>query len=83
MPLNELDIFADILAFHVEAGVDAALGEAPIDRFKESAAEASARAAARPAAVTPAAGRLPCPKTRSPLQGRSPVARPRRRRRRR
>jgi DNA polymerase len=52
MPLNELDIFADILAFHVEAGVDIALGEAPIDRFKESAAEASARAAARPVAMT-------------------------------
>ncbi|WP_428029192.1 uracil-DNA glycosylase [Ancylobacter sp.] len=33
-----LDAIADILAFHVEAGVDVALGEAPVDRFAESEA---------------------------------------------
>jgi DNA polymerase len=66
MPLNELDIFADILAFHVEAGVDAALGEAPVDRFKESAAEASARAAARPATVMPAARPASAPQNAQP-----------------
>ncbi|MBS9478762.1 uracil-DNA glycosylase [Ancylobacter radicis] len=37
--LNERDAIADILAFHVEAGVDVALGEAPVDRFEESARE--------------------------------------------
>lgn len=30
---------ADLLAFHLEAGVDVAVGEAPVDRFAESAAE--------------------------------------------
>jgi DNA polymerase len=66
MPLNELDIFADILAFHMEAGVDAALGETPVDRFKESAAEASARAAARPAAATPPARPVSAPQNVQP-----------------
>ncbi|MCJ8143751.1 uracil-DNA glycosylase [Ancylobacter sp. A5.8] len=46
---TERDILSDILAFHVEAGVDAALGEVPVDRFAESAAEQAARAAPRPA----------------------------------
>ncbi|MFG1417827.1 uracil-DNA glycosylase [Xanthobacter sp. V0B-10] len=36
--------WSDLLAFHVEAGVDVALGEAPVDRFAESAAEQQARA---------------------------------------
>ncbi|MDF2998730.1 MAG: phage polymerase-related protein [Xanthobacteraceae bacterium] len=71
MPLNELDIFADILAFHVEAGIDVALGEAPVDRFKESAAEASARAATRPAPAVPAARPAPASPPR-------PVSEPRR-----
>lgn len=39
--LNERDLIADILAFHVEAGVDVALGDAPVDRFEESARERS------------------------------------------
>ena len=39
----------DVLAFHAEAGVDAALSEKPIDRFAESAAE-PVRAAAAAAA---------------------------------
>lgn len=44
----------DILAFHVEAGVDVALGEAPVNRF---AAAAAAREAAR--AEAPARDDLP------------------------
>ncbi|GLK84994.1 uracil-DNA glycosylase [Ancylobacter defluvii] len=45
---------ADLLAFYAEAGVDAALDDAPVDRFAESAAERSAvRAAPRPAAASP------------------------------
>ncbi|MDR6952785.1 DNA polymerase [Ancylobacter sp. 3268] len=47
---------ADLLAFYAEAGVDAALGDAPVDRFAESAAERSApRAAPRPDAAAPGA----------------------------
>ncbi len=45
--LNEHALIADILAFHVEAGVDVALGEEPVDRFEESARE---RGAPRPRA---------------------------------
>lgn len=48
--LNDRDALADILAFHVEAGVDVALGEEPVDRFAESAAERSS-AASRMAAA--------------------------------
>lgn len=46
---------ADILAFHLEAGVDVALGEAPVDRFAESAAEPARarRPPAAPAAASP------------------------------
>lgn len=78
MPLNELDIFADILAFHVEAGVDAAIGDAPVDRFQESAAEMSARAAARPAREAPArpaaaSSARPAPEPRHPAPA-QPVA---------
>lgn len=40
------DDLADLLAFHLEAGVDVAIGEEPVDRFAESAAAARARAAA-------------------------------------
>ncbi|MGU3492699.1 uracil-DNA glycosylase [Xanthobacteraceae bacterium A53D] len=39
--------FADILAFYDEAGVDVAVGDEPVDRFAESAAE-QARRPARP-----------------------------------
>lgn len=45
------DDWADILAFHLEAGVDVALGEEAVDRFAESAAEQARRAAARRAAA--------------------------------
>jgi DNA polymerase len=43
----------DILAFHLEAGVDVAVGEAPVDRFAESAAEAARLAARRASAAAP------------------------------
>lgn len=44
----------DILAFHLEAGVDVALGEVPVDRFAQSAAEAaSAARTARPEPAPP------------------------------
>ncbi|WP_394014493.1 uracil-DNA glycosylase [Roseixanthobacter pseudopolyaromaticivorans] len=46
MDSSSLDDWRDILAFHVEAGVDVAVGETPVDRFAESAA-AQAAAAAR------------------------------------
>lgn len=47
---------ADILAFHAEAGVDIAVGEAPVDRFAQSAAEqARPRAAEPPAPPRPSA----------------------------
>lgn len=45
--LNDRDALADILAFHVEAGVDVALGEEPVDRFAESVVERSSAAAGR------------------------------------
>ncbi|MEP9369019.1 uracil-DNA glycosylase family protein [Xanthobacter sp. VNH20] len=46
MDSSSFDDWRDILAFHVEAGVDVAVGETPVDRFAESAA-AQAAAAAR------------------------------------
>ncbi|WAC27349.1 uracil-DNA glycosylase [Ancylobacter sp. SL191] len=61
--LNERDAIADILAFHVEAGVDVALGDAPVDRFEESARERSMLrprpqvAESRPAPSAPAPAR--------------------------
>jgi len=62
--LSDHETLADILAFHLEAGVDIALGEEPVDRFAESAVEKSAprpraqapqSAEARPVAPRPAA----------------------------
>ncbi|MBS7542082.1 uracil-DNA glycosylase [Ancylobacter oerskovii] len=48
--IDPRDALADLLTFYAEAGVDAAIGDAPVDRFAESAAERSAvRAAVRPA----------------------------------
>ncbi|MDI4656741.1 uracil-DNA glycosylase [Xanthobacter autotrophicus] len=50
-PPDDLADLADILAFYLEAGVDVAVGEAPVDRFAESAAEqAKGRTATRTAA---------------------------------
>ncbi|MBS7537153.1 uracil-DNA glycosylase [Ancylobacter sonchi] len=47
---------ADLMAFYAEAGVDAGIGDAPVDRFAESAAERStARTAIRPAAASSSA----------------------------
>jgi len=55
-----------LLRFYAEAGVDAALSEAPVDRFAESAAQAEAaarRRGARPAPAEPIAGpRTPPPR---------------------
>ncbi|MFS8037206.1 uracil-DNA glycosylase [Xanthobacter sp. AM11] len=61
------DPWRDILAFHLEAGVDVALDEAPVDRFAQSAADAArARAAPSPAQISapaqkPAAAQEPAP----------------------
>ena len=49
-PPSNHDLIADILAFHLEAGVDVALGEEPLDRFVETAAE---KASQRPRAQPP------------------------------
>ncbi|WP_018389802.1 uracil-DNA glycosylase family protein [Ancylobacter sp. FA202] len=43
---GDRDALADILAFHLEAGVDVALGEEPVDRFAESQAARAAPPAA-------------------------------------
>ncbi len=51
-----------LLAFYAEAGVDMALGETPIDRFAESAAEAAARSQRAPQGSMPqTAARAPVP----------------------
>lgn len=63
---------AEILAFHVEAGVDIALDDAAHDRFAQSAAEAGGRAVrtpeARPAADAGAARAEVGPGERAPLR---------------
>lgn len=58
---GDRDALADILAFHLEAGVDVALGEEPVNRFAESEGSRAApstaparEAARRPAAPAPA-----------------------------
>lgn len=55
MASSSVDDWRDILAFHLEAGVDVAVGETPVDRFAESAAAQAAAAAAR-AQGTPTRG---------------------------
>ncbi|MCK0196413.1 uracil-DNA glycosylase [Ancylobacter sp. 6x-1] len=50
------DAIADILAFHVEAGVDVAMGEEPVDRFAESGSEARSPARMQRPAETPQPG---------------------------
>lgn len=56
---GDRDALADILAFHLEAGVDVALGEEPVNRFAESeASRASAPATGRDA-PRPALARAP------------------------
>lgn len=72
---RDFDDWADILAFHWEAGVDVAIGEVPVDRFAESAAEPSRpRAPAAPArdAAASQAGLAP----RSPAPSRNQPAYP-------
>ncbi len=56
--------WSDILAFHLEAGVDVAVGEVPVDRFAESAAEAARRASARTG--LPGAGAMAAPRVAMP-----------------
>ena len=51
----------DLLTFYVEAGVDVALGETPIDRFADVAPPAPQPEAVRPAAAEPARERRPLP----------------------
>lgn len=68
---GDRDALADILAFHLEAGVDVALGEEPVDRFAESQAARGAppplaapdapRTAGAAAAPVPPARRAPAP----------------------
>ena len=68
---GDRDALADILAFHLEAGVDVALGEEPVDRFAESqaargagpplAAQEPPRTAGAAAAPAPPARRTPAP----------------------
>ena len=61
--LSDSNVLAELLAFHLEAGVDVALGEAPVDRFEESANE---RAVLRARAGTgaPTAGTAPAASSR-------------------
>ncbi|WP_371345201.1 uracil-DNA glycosylase [Ancylobacter sp. IITR112] len=75
---GDRDALADILAFHLEAGVDVALGEEPVNRFAESeasraaASSAPAREAPRPASAS--AGIAPAPAARRAAP--APVAAP-------
>ncbi len=68
---------ADLLAFYAEAGVDEAMGDAPVDRFAETAAvkaqrdEARARPGTAPTANKPAAGGA---RKRTSLFGVTPAA---------
>lgn len=76
---RDFDDWADILAFHWEAGVDVAIGEVPVDRFAESAAEPSRprapAAPARDAAASPAghAPRGPAPSRNQPAYSSAPA----------
>ncbi|UDQ91300.1 uracil-DNA glycosylase [Xanthobacter autotrophicus] len=76
---RDFDDWADILAFHWEAGVDVAIGEVPVDRFAESAAEPSRpRAPAAPArdSAAGAAGlapRSPAPSRNQPAYSSAPA----------
>ncbi|MDQ0512794.1 uracil-DNA glycosylase [Ancylobacter amanitiformis] len=82
--LSDRDLIAELLAFHVEAGVDIALGEEPVDRFAESASE---RATARrrgpmaaddsaPAAAAPRASAPDARPATAPASARPATARP-------
>ena len=75
------DDIADLLAFHLEAGVDVAIGETPVNRFAESAAE-PARGGARaiqpeaPAFAPPSPADTARPAPTQPAAGRPAAARP-------
>lgn len=73
------DDWADLLAFHLEAGVDVAVGEAPVDRFAESAAEAARRPqpAAAPSRQPASPGQQPARAApQGPPHGTAPLAIP-------
>ncbi|MBS7539314.1 uracil-DNA glycosylase [Ancylobacter lacus] len=76
---SDRDVLMDILAFHLEAGVDVALGEEPVDRFAESAAEVRTAGAApgrpRPAAAAAASSALPPPPAPPPSAMPAPAGR--------
>ncbi len=70
-----------LLRWYLEAGVDEAVGEDPLDRYALSAAQAAAQAAARPAATPasrPASGgqQAPAPSRQAPPTPRAPAAAP-------
>ncbi|MET3353653.1 UNVERIFIED_ORG: DNA polymerase [Xanthobacter viscosus] len=87
-PQDHLADIADILAFYLEAGVDVAVGEVPVDRFAESAAEQARSRTQRPPAAqaaemsAPAATRpqasarptAPTPRTNAPAPAASASA---------
>jgi uracil-DNA glycosylase len=50
---NRTSTARDILAFHLEAGVDVALDERPVDRFAEKVSEAPARVLKPPPQIDP------------------------------
>ncbi|HSI40863.1 MAG TPA: uracil-DNA glycosylase [Xanthobacteraceae bacterium] len=68
----ELDWLADVLAFHLEAGVDAALDETPVDRFAESARPEPTRPAPLRAPPSAAAPLRPAPPERTPARPAAP-----------
>ncbi|WP_029354252.1 uracil-DNA glycosylase [Bosea sp. 117] len=70
--LPEAARLRELLAFHAEAGVDAALGDSPADRFAESAAE---RATAPRPAGRPDTGPRPNAAARPPAQPPTPISR--------
>ncbi|MFG1243287.1 uracil-DNA glycosylase [Xanthobacter sp. V7C-4] len=71
-PEDRLSDIADILAFYLEAGVDVAVGEAPVDRFAESAAEQARSRTQRPPTV-PAPDMPPPPTAARPQTSARPA----------
>ncbi|MFG1477741.1 uracil-DNA glycosylase [Xanthobacter sp. V4C-4] len=68
--------WSDLVTFHLEAGVDVALGDEPVDRFAESAAELKARAPRRDAAdAPPGLPREEAPQATGDPRGAAPAAR--------
>ncbi|MFG1319269.1 uracil-DNA glycosylase [Xanthobacter autotrophicus] len=71
-PADHLADIADILAFYLEAGVDVAVGEVPVDRFAESAAEQARSRTQRPPAAQ--AAEIPAPAATRPQASARPAA---------